>query len=156
MSICSEHYLCGGADFESAINAITVQFHSPSLTITSSPPPLPSLSPPPTSSVDPAASPSPPLRDVGFKNAATVPSQARMNPHPPLPFPKGCGQLMLARWRNQGARRARGTHQVGGPGGVSRNTNHDKRRGSCSFSFSHPPHSSYLKVTPRRNDTTKP
>jgi len=133
MSIHIERYLCGGADFESAINAITVQFHSPSLTITSPPPPLPSLSPPPTSSVDPAASPSPQLRDVGFKNAATVPSQARMNPQPPLPFPKGCGQLMLARWRNQGARRARGTLEVGGPVGELRNTSHDVCRGSCSL-----------------------
>ena len=133
MSIRIERYLCGGADFESAINAITVQFHSPSSTITSPPPPLPSLSPPPTSSVDPAASPSPPLRDVGFKNAATVPSQARMNPHPPLSFPKGCGRPNLTRWRIRGGRKMKATHEMRGPCSKSRNTSHDVCRGSCSL-----------------------
>jgi hypothetical protein len=102
-----EHYLWGEPEFQFNINPITVEFHSPSST-TTTPPPL--LHPSTTftralttSNVagDPVTSPSPLLRDVGSVNIAPAPSQARMLLQPPLPFPKGCGQLGLAQWWNQ-------------------------------------------------------
>ena len=46
---------------------------------------------PPTPLVDLATSPSPLLRDVGLTSTSIAPSQARMQPQPPLPFSKGCG-----------------------------------------------------------------
>ena len=82
----------------------------------------------------PRHGPSPLLRDVSSVNIAPALSQARMLPQPPLPFPKGCGRLILARWRNR-----RGRMMRGGPikweaqPGESWNTNHDVYRGSCFF-----------------------
>ena len=70
---------------------------------------------PPTSPVDSAASPSPLLRDVGSSSTATAPSEARMQPEPPLPFLKGCGWLSIARWKIRGGRKTQGTYVMGGP-----------------------------------------
>ena len=90
-----------------------VELHSCSSTTTSPPPllqpPPPSLAPtpPPTSSGDPVTSPSPLLRDVGSVNIITAPSQARVLPQPPLPFPKGCGRLKLTRRRIRRGRKTR-------------------------------------------------
>ena len=52
-------------------------------------------------------SPSPLLRDVGSTTNVSAPSQARMQPQPPLPFPKGCGRLSLTRRRIRGGRKTR-------------------------------------------------
>jgi hypothetical protein len=62
-----------------------------------------------------AASPSPPLRDVGPTSHPTAPSQARMQSQPPLPFSKGCGRLIIARRRSGGWKNMRGN-----PGSASR------------------------------------
>jgi len=63
------------------------------------PPPSPSPSTPPTSHVNTATIPSPLMRDVGSFNTPSAPSQARLQPNLPLPFPKGCGRVSLARRR---------------------------------------------------------
>jgi len=68
---------------------------------------------PQTSNINSAASPFPPLRDVGSINIALVPSQARIQSQPPLPFPKGCGRVSLARRRIRGGRKMQETHEVG-------------------------------------------
>jgi len=79
-------------------------------------------------------SPSLLLRDVGSPTNATAPSEARMQPQPPLPFPKGCGRLIFAWCRNWGGRKTRG-----GPrkweAQVVRHQN--KRRLQSLFIFSH-------------------
>jgi len=62
-------------------------------------------------------SPSPLLRDMGSSNIAPAPSEARMQLLPPLPFPKGCGWLGLARGRNGGVRGAKGDIGGGRPSG---------------------------------------
>jgi len=68
-----------------------------------------------------STSPSPLLRDVGSTTNATAPSQARMQPHPPLPFPKGCGRFNLARRRIWRGRTTKGGGQeVRRPCGASR------------------------------------
>jgi hypothetical protein len=59
---------------------------------------------PATTPNNPTVSPSPLLRDVGSLTNATAPSEARMQPQPPLPFSKGCGRLRCARGRNRGRR----------------------------------------------------
>jgi len=64
---------------------------------------------------NPATSPSPLLRDVGSTLNPTASSQARMPTQPPLPFPKGCGQLRFAQRRNWGGRKARGDPESGRP-----------------------------------------
>jgi len=55
----------------------------------------------------PGDEPLPSMRDVGFVNTASAPSQARMSP---LPFPKGCGRLSHTRRRIRGGRKTLGTH----------------------------------------------
>jgi len=47
-------------------------------------------------------SPSPLLRDVGSKNNASAPSEARTPLQPPLPFPKGCGPAQAEGKRQRG------------------------------------------------------
>jgi len=54
---------------------------------------------PPTSPLDLAASPSPLLRDVGSTSTSTAPSQARMQPQPPLPFSRDVGAP--SRWMEE-------------------------------------------------------
>ena len=113
-----------------------VELHSCSSTTTSPPPllqpPPPSLAPtpPPTSPGDPVTSPSPLLRDVGSVNIVTAPSQARMLPQPPLPFPEGCGRLTIARRRNRGRRKMREDPESGRPRWYITKTNHDFGRSS--------------------------
>jgi hypothetical protein len=74
--------------------------HSPPIP----PPPHSSLPPiPPSTTLNrPSMSPSPLLRDVGSNSNATTHLRSEDDPHPPLPFPKGCGRLILARRRNLG------------------------------------------------------
>ena len=45
-------------------------------------------------SCHPSDEPFPLLRDVGIINTASAPSEARKE-QPPLPFPKGCGRVVL-------------------------------------------------------------
>jgi hypothetical protein len=52
---------------------------------------------PPTTPNHLATSPTPLLRDVGSANDIPTTSQAKTQPQPPLPFPKGCGRLIVVR-----------------------------------------------------------
>jgi len=56
----------------------------------------------------------------------------RVERHSPLPFPEGCGQLKLARWRNMGWRNTRGEPGYERPIRCVTKTNHDENRGSFS------------------------
>ena len=67
--------------------------------------PLPLPLPPPASRVNPETNPSPLLRDVGSFNTPSAPSQARLQPNLPLPFPKGCGRVSFARQRIRGGKK---------------------------------------------------
>jgi len=74
---------------------------------------------PATTPNNPTVSPSLLLRDVGSPTNATAPSEARMQPQPPLPFQRDVGSLdSLNAGTGEGERRG-GTQEVGGPGGTS-------------------------------------
>src|SRR6266446_10586045 len=82
-SVYIQCYLEGGAEFEAAINHITVDFRSSSL-IPSPQPSLPHrLKSSPIARNRPPRCPSPPLRDVG---PGIPPSQPRQQRRRPVPF----------------------------------------------------------------------
>ena len=116
-------------------------------------PPSPSPSSSSTTHVKSPTSPSPLLKDVGSTSTASAPSEARMQPQSPLPFPKGCGRLSLSRRRIRGRREMREAHEVGCPGGKSQNTSHDICRGSFSLSVFISPLLTPLTLPPGRSDT---
>ena len=80
------------------------------------PPPL-ALAPstPLTSHINTATSPSPPLRDVGSIKIVSAPSQARLQPQPPLLFSKGCGPVSLAQRKIRGGRKTNETQKMSRP-----------------------------------------
>jgi hypothetical protein len=82
-----KHYFGGQAEFETAINHITVDFGSfPLISLPSPPcPHHPNL--PATGLNHHTMSPSSQLRDVGSKNGALALSEVRSQPQPFLPFP---------------------------------------------------------------------
>ena len=102
---------------------------------------------PATTLKNPRASPSPLLRDVGSLNNASAPSEARLQPQPPLPFPKGCGRLGLAQGKKGGTTNAKGDPGGGRHGGYVAKTGYDKRR---SPFFSH-----HLLPQPTPNGTKR-
>ena len=85
MSVYIKHYLWGRAEFKTAINCIMVDFGSLLLIL---PPPPPCLLSPnltTTAPNHPAASPSPPLRDVGSKTSiGSLRSEDAATSTPPL------------------------------------------------------------------------
>ena len=107
---------------------------------------------PATTPNNPTASPSPLLRDVGSPTNATAPSEARMQPQPPLPFPKGCGRLRFARRRKCGRRKARGDSGSGRPRWCVTKTSDDF--GRCSFSFISLPNPLTLNPQPQPRSPT--
>ena len=68
-----------------------------------------------SSCINTVRSPSPLLRDVGPTDNAPALSEARMPPHLPLPFPKGCGRARtLSTDEPKTEKDGGGNHEVGG------------------------------------------
>jgi len=106
MSIHIERYLLGRAEFETTINHITVDFRSflhhfstinLALTLALDAANL---------AYQPRDEPLPSIRDVGSVDSTSAPSQARMQPHLPLPFQRDVGGLVsLEGGSGEGGRR---------------------------------------------------
>jgi len=99
MSIHIERYLLGRAEFETTINHITVDFrlflHFSTIALDAA-----------NLAYQPGDEPLPSMRDVGSVDGASAPSQARMQPHLPLPFQRDVGGLVsLEGGSGEGGRR---------------------------------------------------
>jgi len=91
MSVHIEHYLLGRAEFETTINHITVDFRSFLHHFSTINLALALALDAANLAYQPGDEPLPSIRDVGSVDSASAPSQARMQPHLPLPFQRDVG-----------------------------------------------------------------
>jgi len=82
---------------------------------------------------NPARCPSPLLRDVGPIPNPSTHLRSEDEAAVALPFPKGCGRLILARKRNRGGGKTRGDPGIGRP--TRYVTKHEPRYTSWPFLF---------------------
>ena len=106
---------------------------------------------PQPSATPPGHEPLPSIEGCGLINNALVPSEARTQPQPPLPFSKGCGRLIVARRRNGGWWNTKGAQEVGGRHSESR-----KRAMTIVFSDLSPFYSTNNESPQRRPTPANP